>query len=188
MQGAPRACSCRCRWRSASRWSPRISCPARSCRCCRSGCCATCVAASRPAAMAGRGPASDRAICVRSRPPRLRAAAGADGPVPLGGRGRLSCRRRGAIIWLAGPAAGHRDLSRRRRRPVPAAAPRPRRHRTSSTPSRSPSRPWRSSSDAAGRTTSDHPGLRGHDPLELPDQRRLSSGAAGRKKRCCGWP
>ena len=35
-----RRCSCRCRWRSAFRWWRRICFRARSCRCCRCGCCA----------------------------------------------------------------------------------------------------------------------------------------------------
>ena len=42
----PATCSCRCRWPSASPWSRPTFCPARSCRCCRSGCCG--ITASTP--------------------------------------------------------------------------------------------------------------------------------------------
>ena len=39
-RGRRGSCSCRCRWRSASRWSPPTCCRARWCRCCPPGCCA----------------------------------------------------------------------------------------------------------------------------------------------------
>ena len=47
-RGRPGRCSCRCRWPSASRWSPRTCSPARSCRSCPSGCCAIITDRTRP--------------------------------------------------------------------------------------------------------------------------------------------
>ena len=56
-RGRPGRCSSRCRWPSGSRWSPRTSSPARSCRSSPPGCCATIigsnVAAAEPTLRAG---------------------------------------------------------------------------------------------------------------------------------------
>ena len=142
MEGAARACSCRCRWRSASPWWLATCCRARSCRCCRSGCCGTTIsrtstrrrAGSRSPGFAARLRASCCGASCRCRwivvPAYLVVAGAAD----------LAGRR----------AAGHGDLSHGRRRPVPASRCGPDRHAHRSHRGDWPCRRWTSSSDEVG--------------------------------------
>ena len=167
MEGAARDCSCRCRWPSASRWWPPTCCPARSCRCCRSGCCASATATPR-----------------RTASPLLRASS------------RTASRSTGCdtgmhdsshsmvlrLRWLvlsaylvvavadhrAGrPAAGHGDLSHRGRRPVPAAPAAPA-ARASSGPRRSRAGAGRIIEEVARGTVDISVGYVGVSPSSYP--------------------
>ena len=166
MQGAARACSCRCRWRSASRWSRRTCSRARSCRCCRSGCCGT---VSRSADERPRDRRRSTGSAMRYEPGSSEARPAARG---------WSCRPTSsaalAIIVARSATLGHGDLPDGRRRPVPAPAARARRHAVSSRPSSSRI----DALDAIKRRGRAENveitlGYVGTDPVELSDQRHL---------------
>ena len=79
-----------------------------------------------------------------------------------------------AIVLLVGGAAGHGDLSARRRRASSACGCGPPTARTSSAPSRSRSTCSKVIEEKVGPRQRRHDaGLRRHDSLDLPDQRRL---------------
>ena len=117
---------------------------------------------------------------LRAVPPRLRAAAGADRPLPLGPCGRLSRRVCGDHLGT-GLTAGHGDLPDHRHRAIPPPHPRPGRNGHRPDRAGRPEGPGGDQGDRRSGQRADDPGLPGHDPLRLPDQHRVINGCAGRR-------